>query len=97
MVERVKCRIEGGLAERRALARCEAVGLLVTVLGAKERPDKSTEFPGDGNGDLVAMEASGQEFEEASVEAVLGLPAQVADGRGLILLASGEFLADFGG
>ena len=71
-------------------------GLFVAVLGAQQCPDKAAEFASNGHLGFVALESAAQEFDKARVQSILSLPAQSANGRGLALLAAGEFFADFG-
>ena len=69
-------------------------GLAVTVLGAKQGPDKAAEFPRDGDFGFVALQAAGQQPSKAQVQPVLRLPAQGPDRFGLAFLAAGELLTD---
>ena len=73
------------------------LGGLIAVQSSQRCPEKTTEFSGDGDDDLVAMESTRRQASEAQMEAVLSLPADCHDIAREALLPARKFLADFGG
>src|SRR5881409_434754 len=77
-----------------SLERC---GLrLVAILGTQQFPDKTAQFSRDGYNRLVALEPPRQKTRVATVQPVLGSPADGPYLGRLTFLASAQFLAHFG-
>ena len=69
---------------------------LIACESSQRRPEETTEFSGDGNDNLVAMESARRQTSEAQMEAVLSFPADCHNIAGEALLPTREFLADLG-
>ena len=59
-------------------------------------PHKGTQFPGDGDDDLIGMFPSGAQLPIAFAQPHLGLPTDILDRLGQLLQAQLEMPADFG-
>src|SRR5207247_9089808 len=63
-------------------------------VGAGDRPAEAGQLPGDGNGDdRAALSALAIQAPPDAVQALLGVPSDRDDGRGLAVLAALESLA----